>query len=80
MPAWSWFIVAVILGGALLALAALADRRSRRRATGADEPAPRRGLDDVDRPRSRPRAKGSDSGTPMQTSRTTATAPRTASR
>ena len=49
MPAWSWFIVAVVIGGALLALAVLADRRSRRRATGADEPAPRRGLDDVDR-------------------------------
>lgn len=49
MPTWSWFIVAVILGGALLALAMLADRRSRRRATGAGEPAPRRGIDEVDR-------------------------------
>lgn len=49
MPAWSWFVVALLLGGTLLAIAALTDRRSRRRLTGAGEPAPRRGIDDVDR-------------------------------
>jgi hypothetical protein len=49
MPAWSWFVVALLLGGTLLAVAALTDRRSRRRLTGAGEPAPRRGLDEVDR-------------------------------
>lgn len=49
MPAWSWFVVALLVGGALLGAAVLADRGARRRATGADEPAPRRGLDEVDR-------------------------------
>ena len=49
MPAWSWFIVALLIGAVLLAAAVLTDRRTRRRANGAGEPAPRRGLDDVDR-------------------------------
>lgn len=49
MPAWSWFVIALVIGAALLAVAVLADRRARRRVTGAGEPAPRRGLDEVDR-------------------------------
>ena len=49
MPAWSWFVVALLIGAALLAVAVLVDRRARRRVTGAGEPAPRRGLDEVDR-------------------------------
>ncbi|MHA6525737.1 hypothetical protein [Tessaracoccus sp. G1721] len=49
MPAWSWFVVALLIGAALLVVAVLVDRRARRRVTGAGEPAPRRGLDEVDR-------------------------------
>lgn len=49
MPDWTWLVAALLLGGALLAAALLADRRSGRRVTGADEPAPRRGVPDVDR-------------------------------
>ena len=49
MPAWSWFVVALVIGAALLAVAVLVDRGARRRVTGAGEPAPRRGLDEVDR-------------------------------
>ena len=49
MPAWSWFVVAVVIGGALLAVAVLADRRERRREVGTDQPAPARGLPAVDR-------------------------------
>ena len=49
MPAWSWFVVALVIGAALLAVAVLVDRGARRRVTGAGEPAPRRGLDVVDR-------------------------------
>lgn len=49
MPAWTWFIAALVLGGLLLTVALLADRRARRRVTGADEPAPLRDIPDVDR-------------------------------
>ena len=49
MPAWSWFLIAVAVGGLLLLAATALDRRSRRRLTGADEPAPARGLESVDR-------------------------------
>ena len=49
MPAWSWFVIALAIGAFLLLGATALDRRARRRVTGAGEPAPHRGLDDVDR-------------------------------
>ena len=49
MGPWTWFLVIVLAGGALLAGALLLDRRERRRLTGADEPAPARGVEAVDR-------------------------------
>lgn len=48
MPDWIWFIFAFGLGGGLLALAVAADRRARRRVTGAGQPAPHRGIAEVD--------------------------------
>lgn len=49
MPPWSWFLIIVGVGACLLAAAVLLDRRSRRRAIGADEPAPLRNHEGVDR-------------------------------
>ncbi len=49
MPAWTWFLIAVGAGLALLALAVLADRRARRRVTGAGRPAPLRNSEEVNR-------------------------------
>lgn len=49
MSPWVWFAVVVAVGLCLLALALLADRRSRRLATGADQPAPLRSNDEVNR-------------------------------
>lgn len=48
MPAWGWFLVALAVGSALLAVAVTVDVRARRRAGGVGEPAPRRGIDAVD--------------------------------
>lgn len=44
-----WFVVALTIGAGLLAAAVLADRRERRREVGADEPAPARGVESIDR-------------------------------
>ena len=49
MPAWIWFVVAVAVGVLLLTAATLADRHTRRKVTGADEPAPLRRNESVDR-------------------------------
>lgn len=49
MAPWQWIVLIVAIGGALLALAVLADRRATRRVTGLGEPAPRRDLESVDR-------------------------------
>ncbi|MFT3887658.1 MAG: hypothetical protein QM713_05785 [Arachnia sp.] len=48
MEFWGWFLIAVAVGGVLLALAVTADRRARRREVGAGEPAPARGVPAVD--------------------------------
>ncbi len=48
MDFWVWFLLAVAVGGGLLAVAVLADRRARRRLPGDGEPAPERGIVAVD--------------------------------
>lgn len=49
MPASAWFLIAVAIGAVLLVGATLLDARSRRRVTGRGEPAPARGVEEVDR-------------------------------
>lgn len=49
MAPWLWLVIVVVVGASLLGVAALADRRHRRRTFGAGEPAPMRNLDTVDR-------------------------------
>ena len=49
MSPLAWFLVVVAAGVVLLAAAVLVDRRQRRTVTGAGEPAPRRGVESVDR-------------------------------
>ncbi len=48
MDFWVWFLLATAVGGGLLAVAVLADRRARRRVSGEGEPAPERGIAAVD--------------------------------
>lgn len=48
MDFWGWFLLAVAVGGGLLAVAVLADRHARRRTSGEGEPAPERGIAAVD--------------------------------
>ena len=49
MSPLAWFVVVVCVGVVLLAAAVLLDRHQRRAATGQGEPAPRRGVESVDR-------------------------------
>lgn len=49
MSPWLWLLLVVGIGAVVLGIAAVADRRSHRRITGAGEPAPMRRIEAVDR-------------------------------